>query len=210
LKAIDLSQLSALEVGRADWVEVVALRLVDRAVVRVEARRPTLAELYRDHFDFVFRIALRLDSRLDPEDVAQEVFLVVARKLDSFAYETAHPTTWLYGITHNIVRGMRRRLFYQLRRHVSEAEAERVPVRSTDAAELRDAYDQASEILSKMSTRKRDVFVLAEFEGLSCAEIAAVVGTKEQTVWSRLFYARQEFSRRLASRQQRERGAARD
>jgi RNA polymerase sigma-70 factor (ECF subfamily) len=178
-----------------------SVALVERAPLHEVSRQPTLAELYRDHFDFVFRVAQRLDSRLDAEDVAQEVFLVAGRKLDTYDHRSANPTTWLYGITFNIVRSMRRRLFLQLRRRADPAEAEKVPARATDPAELREAWALANEILSKMSARKRDVFVLAELEGLSCAEIAAVVGTKEQTVWSRLFYAREEFSRRLAFRQ---------
>ena len=45
------------------------------------------------------------------------------------------------------------------------------------------------------------VFILAEFEGLSCEEIAAMTGTREQTVWSRLHYARKEFAERLDKRQ---------
>jgi RNA polymerase sigma-70 factor (ECF subfamily) len=174
-----------------------------------ETRRlPTWAELYRDHFDFVYRVAKRLEPRLDPEDVAQEVFLVVSRKLDTYDYESARPTSWLYGITMNVVRGMRRRLFLQLRWRADESEAEKIAARSLEPAEVRQAYDIANEILRKMSPQKRDVFVLAEFEGLSCAEIAAIVGTKEQTVWSRLFYARQDFSQRLAARDAVGKGAA--
>jgi RNA polymerase sigma-70 factor (ECF subfamily) len=179
------------------------LPVVERARFQAEVSRPALAELYRDHFDFVFRLALRLEPKLDPEDVAQEVFLVVARKLDTYDHRSAQPTAWLYGITFNVVRGMRRQLFFHLRRRADEAMAENVPMRSTEPAELREAWDLANEILRKMSAQKRDVFVLAELEGLACAEIAAIVGAKEQTVWSRLFYARQEFSKRLAARQRR-------
>ena len=45
-----------------------------------------------------------------------------------------------------------------------------------------------------------EVFILAEFEGLSCDEIAVIVGTRAETVWSRLHYARTEFSARVDKR----------
>jgi RNA polymerase sigma-70 factor (ECF subfamily) len=162
--------------------------------------RPSLEEVYREHFDFVFRVAKRLGGwRLDAEDVTQQVFLVVERRLESFD-ATAQLTTWLYGITFNVVRAMRRRLRLELNYRADEAEAAHVPVQSLDRAELDDAARIADDILQTMAAKKRDVFVLAEFEGLSCAEIATIVGTKEQTVWSRLHYARREFSARLAQR----------
>ena len=42
---------------------------------------------------------------------------------------------------------------------------------------------------------EREVFILAELEELSPEEIAAIVGAKVETVWSRLHYARADFER---------------
>jgi RNA polymerase sigma-70 factor, ECF subfamily len=165
---------------------------------------PTLESVYRRHFDFVYRVARRLGGwRLDAEDVTQQVFLVVERRLSSFD-ASAQLTTWLYGITLNVVRAMRRRLRLELLYRADEAEAAHVPVVSLDRAELDSAARIAESILQSMAAKKRDVFVLAEFEGLSCAEIAAIVRAREQTVWSRLHYARREFAARLAERQGRD------
>jgi RNA polymerase sigma-70 factor, ECF subfamily len=162
--------------------------------------RPSLEAVYREHFEFVYRVAKRLGGwRLDAEDVTQQVFLVVERRLASFD-ATAQLTTWLYGITFNVVRAMRRRLRLELLYRADEAEAAHVPIVSLDRAELDDAARIAESILQTMAAKKRDVFILAEFEGLSCAEIATIVGTKEQTVWSRLHYARREFTAKLAQR----------
>jgi RNA polymerase sigma-70 factor (ECF subfamily) len=162
--------------------------------------RPSLEDVYREHFDFVYRVAKRLGGwRLDAEDVTQQVFLIVERRLSSFD-ATAQLTTWLYGITFNVVRAMRRRLRLELLYRADEDEAAQVPVQSLDRAELDDAARIADAILQTMAAKKRDVFVLAEFEGLSCAEIATIVGSKEQTIWSRLHYARREFSAKLAQR----------
>jgi RNA polymerase sigma-70 factor (ECF subfamily) len=164
---------------------------------------PSLEELYRDHFDFVYRIAHRLGGRyLGAEDVAQEVFLVVARRLDSYV-ESAQVTTWLYGITFNVVRLKLRRLWLELRHRADESDGLEVALASCDTLELAEAWRLMQDVLSSMAPRKRDVFVLAELEGLSCAEIGVIVGVKEETVWSRLHYARREFAKRLAIRKQR-------
>src|SRR6185369_1116766 len=92
----------------------------------------TLEEVYRDHFEFVFRKAARLGGPgFDAEDACQEVFLIVARKLHTYD-ATSLVTTWLYGITFNVVRAMRRRL--RLRRFFERSgdEIPDAPVRSLD------------------------------------------------------------------------------
>jgi RNA polymerase sigma-70 factor (ECF subfamily) len=154
-------------------------------------------EVYRAHFDFVLSRAARLGGPdVDAEDAAQETFLIVARKLDTYDH-SSQLTTWLYGITLNVVRGLRRKARIRRlwdRREVVDPEP---IVESIDRAELRDAHRIAYAILDKMSAKKRDVFILAEFDGLTCEEIALIVGVKTETVWSRLHYARAEFSARL-------------
>jgi RNA polymerase sigma-70 factor, ECF subfamily len=176
---------------------------VDRETSRPPAEPLALEDVYRDHFDFVYRQAARLGGPgIDAEDAAQEVFLVVGRKLGTFD-ATSLITTWLYGITLNVVRSMRRRA--RIRRlfelgQEEEGRSEVPVVRSLDRAEVLDAHRIAYEILDKLAPKKREAFILAEFEGLSCEEIAAMSGTKTETVWSRLHYARKEFAERLAAR----------
>lgn len=156
-------------------------------------------EVYREHFEFVYRRAARLGGPgIDAEDAAQEVFLIVARKLETFDH-SSRVTTWLYGITLNVVRGMRRRAFVR-RLWERQAPAPEPAIQSIDRAEVRAAHRIAYEILDSLSPKKREVFILAEFEELSCEEIAAIVGAKTETVWSRLHYAREEFARRLEKR----------
>jgi RNA polymerase sigma-70 factor, ECF subfamily len=171
----------------------------DREKSRVVPVPLTLEDVYRDHFDFVFRQAARLGGPgIDAEDAAQEVFMVVARKLHTFDASSLI-TTWLYGITLNIVRSLRRRARIRRLFELSEDRSE-VPVRSVDRAEVLDAHRIAYEILDKLAPKKREVFILAEFEGLSCEEIATLVDSKTETVWSRLHYARKEFADRLEAR----------
>ena len=160
----------------------------------------TFADVYREHFDFVFRAAARLGGpTFDAEDAAQEVFIVVGRRLDTFD-GSCRITTWLYGITLNVVRAQRRRA--RIRSLWERAAPPRAPsaLESIDRVELRQAHKIAYEVLDKLAPKKREVFILAEFEGLSCDEIAVIVGTRAETVWSRLHYARTEFSARVDKR----------
>jgi len=168
-------------------------------------KRPlTLEAVYRDHFDFVYRKALRLGGpRVDAEDVAQEVFLIVARKLETFD-GSSQLTTWLYGIMLNVVRAARRRQRLLGWFENKQAPPPEIPIETIDRAEVRAAHRIAYEILDKMSPKKREVFILAEFEGLGCDEIARIVDTKTETVWSRLHYAREEFAQAVARRQKKE------
>ena len=67
------------------FASILRLMPLDREKSRSVAVTLTLEDVYRDHFDFVFRQASRLGGPgIDAEDAAQEVFMVVARKLHTF------------------------------------------------------------------------------------------------------------------------------
>src|SRR5438067_5524112 len=76
----------------------------------VRAREPlALVGVYRAHAQDVARWAQRLGGpAVDVEDVTQEVFLAVHRKLAGFRGDSSL-TTWLYRITENVVRHRRRK-----------------------------------------------------------------------------------------------------
>ena len=181
--------------------------LLESAADAVTADAPTLEALYREHFDFVYRKARSLGGPgFDAEDAAQEVFLVVSRRLHTFD-GSSRVTTWLYGITLNVVRAARRRArvrrLFELR-HPEEERGETGP----DRVEVEQARRIAYAILDKLSAEHRETFILTEFEGLTGQEIAGLMGCKVETVWSRLHYARKEFARRLAARGYVPQGAA--
>ena len=181
------------------FAAILRMMPVDRESSRSQPAPLALEDVYRDHFDFVFRQASRLGGPgIDAEDAAQEVFMVVARKLDTFD-STSLITTWLYGITLNVVRSLRRRARIRRLFELGQTEERKsdLPVRSVDRAEVLDAHRIAYAILDKLAPKKREAFILAEFEGLSCEEIAQLSGSKTETIWSRLHYARKEFAERL-------------
>jgi RNA polymerase sigma-70 factor (ECF subfamily) len=152
---------------------------------------------YERYARFVLRTARRLGTPPDEvEDVVQEVFSVAFRKLGEFKQGAL--STWLYRICSNRVQHRHRarrirdafnRVFH---RSVAWEAALEDPERGAARA---DAERMVSEILSRMSPKKREVFVLFEIEGLSGEAIAERVGCPLDTVWSRLYHARREFGR---------------
>jgi RNA polymerase sigma-70 factor (ECF subfamily) len=168
---------------------------------RLRAEPPAqarLAALYCDHYDFVRRLVRRLGGqRIDVDDAVQEIFIVAFRRIDDYDEHACHVTTWLYGITFNVVRALLRKQARELARRLPEAEAANLAVERVDPVELESAVRLGRQILAALSPKKRDVFVLAELEGHSTGEIAQQLGIKEATVGSRLHYARHEVNEKL-------------
>ena len=153
-------------------------------------------ELFDAHFAFVWKVAKRLGTPAgEVDDVCQEVFVVVFRKLGDFQH--GRFTTWLYRIVANVVSDRhRRRRFGEAMRSRAEAvlPARLAPSKTPEAAMAeRDAQVAVDRVLQRMAPKKREVFALYELEELSGDEIAERVGCNVATVWTRLHYARKEF-----------------
>ena len=162
------------------------------------AEPPTFEEVYAQWFHEVSRWARAfggLDADLD--DLTQEVFLVVRRKLSHF--DGKNLSGWLYRIAQRTVRDYRRRAWFRgLLRAKSQKDPERESASTArDPAELferREAERFLSQILDQMNEARRTAFILFEIEGYSGDEIAALEGVPVNTVWTRLHHARKEFA----------------
>jgi RNA polymerase sigma factor (sigma-70 family) len=104
---------------------------------------------------------------------------------------------WLYGITLNEVRRLRRNQRRRLALHSQEYDGVSVAHEPIDRVEVSQAARIAREVLSSIGTKKAEALVLADIHGYDCESIAEFVGVKTETVWSRLHYARREFAQRL-------------
>jgi RNA polymerase sigma-70 factor, ECF subfamily len=158
--------------------------------------------------DFVWRSLQRLGIRqVDLEDVFQDVFVVVHRRLHTFDASSAL-TTWLFGICLRVAAAHRRRAWF--RREVPTAD-----VAGTHEAPAGERPDEAlsrsraqvalHRVLDAMDLDKRAVFVMFELDELSSEEIAAILGVPVGTVWSRLHAARKQFEKILARQKARQR-----
>jgi RNA polymerase sigma-70 factor (ECF subfamily) len=160
----------------------------------------TFDHIYAQWFHEVCRWARGLGGlNADVEDIAQEVFIVVSRKLPDF--DGRHERAWLYRITQRTVSDYRRRAWF--RRTVRPA-AEffgQVVDHADGPRELvmkRDAERQIATILDKLSTVRRTAFILFEIEGYSGEEIAELENVPVATIHTRLHYARKDFYRHVA------------
>lgn len=151
--------------------------------------------IYREHFPFVWRNLRRLGvAEAYVEDAAQEVWVVVHRRLKDFEGRSS-VRTWLFGIamrTASDHRRWRRRKDPRDRDDEVDALASRAP--SPEALTERSQAARALDaLLDAIPEERRAVFVLAELEQMSAPEIAASVGVPLNTVYSRLRVARAEF-----------------
>src|SRR5437870_11538393 len=75
----------------------------------LQRRQLTAERVYHDYAPRVYNMARRmLSNEKDAEDVTQEVFLQVVRKLPTFRGESAFPT-WLHRVTVNAALAHRRK-----------------------------------------------------------------------------------------------------
>ena len=145
---------------------------------------------------------------IEAEDVCQEVFVKVYRKLDSFQGESAF-FTWLYRIAVNTATdwmAKRKRRPVHLSDDVSvlmgpgdqSQETKHFrgpkPAERPDAALLQEERAQVTRgILERLPENYRRVLILREYEELSYNEMSEVLQCSLGTVESRLFRARARF-----------------
>lgn len=153
-----------------------------------------------EHFNFVWRTLRRLGVPIaDLPDVAQEVFLVVHRRLPDYEAR-GRVTTWLFPICLHAARDRRRRA--HVRREVSSEEQELVDPAPLPGNELERRDDLAlfEAALDGMNLDQRAVFVLFELEELRGEDIARMLEIPLGTVYSRLRLARAAFRNGVLSR----------
>ena len=152
---------------------------------------PSMRTIFDEHARYVIRTLRHLGVReADVDDVAQEVFVTVHRKLAEFEGRSKL-RTWLYAICLRVASDHRRRAYV-----VRERATDNPPV---DTGERTGNEPDASlesrafvrELLARLDDDKRTVLVLYEIEGLTMREVAEVVGCPLQTAYSRLHAARE-------------------
>jgi len=164
------------------------------------AQRLDVATIHDEHADFVWLSLQRLGvADPDVEDLLQEVFVVVHRRLDSFDH-SSRVTTWLFGICLRVVAAYRRRAFRRRERSVAAVpeEATSDAVDPEQVAATRQAQARLRAAMDLMDLEKRALFVMFEIDELSCEEIAEMLSVPLGTVYSRLHAARKDFERALA------------
>jgi RNA polymerase sigma-70 factor (ECF subfamily) len=156
--------------------------------------------LVRRYQDKVFRLAASILGRgadSEAEDAAQEVFVVVLRKLKTFRRESTF-STWLYRLARNQIIDYRRRAARRPSR-VSEAALRTVPDRNVlaDPQKVVTTAQKRTRLMrhvDRLGEPQRAVVHLHYWQGQSVAEISDLLGLRPGTVKSHLYRARQRLA----------------
>ena len=157
--------------------------------------------LIRKYRERLFGVVYNLTSnREDTADLVQDAFIKAFQSINRFQGQSAF-FTWLYKIAVNTtlshLRKNRLRAFFSLEKIQEDDPSTKILADLTDhagadrEAYLRELQEKLNEAMQKLSINHRTVITLFEIDGLSHAEIAAVMGCSEGTVRSRLHYAKQ-------------------
>lgn len=167
-------------------------------------------EYYRDYHDQLFKVAYRIaGNREDAEDALQEAYLNAMASFDSFRGEST-VSTWLYRITVNAaLKFVKRRREFPVSAMARAAgisdELFFERLKSFDSVEDTVLTDNIREnclqmFIECMPRQQRVAYVLKELLGLSCKEVAAIMGISVQGVKTNVYRARQHMVNNLEGR----------
>jgi len=153
--------------------------------------------IYRKYSPRVFTLCLRMvKNQTEAEDLTQEVFIQLFRKLDSYRGESAF-ATWLYRVAVNVVlmRLRRKSLITSSLDEVTEIgegmfalhQVLGAPDRALSGTVDRVVLERA---IRELAPRFRMVLLLHDLEGYAHSEIAAMLGVRTGTSKSQLHKAR--------------------
>jgi RNA polymerase sigma-70 factor (ECF subfamily) len=159
-------------------------------------------ELYRRHHRRVYSICLRmLQNPTEAEDLTQDVFVQLFKKIGSFRGDSAF-TTWLHRMTVNQVLMHFRKRNVKLEKVTEEGETPIQIVMGTenpnkmpivDRIALQDAMDQ-------LPNGYKNVFLLHDVQGYEHEEVAKILGCSVGTSKSQLHKARLKLRKILTKK----------
>lgn len=148
--------------------------------------------LYERHHRRVYSLCLRMtNSQIEAEDLTQEVFIQLFRKIGSFRGDSAF-STWLHRMTVNQV------LMYFRRRSVKNektSESGEIPEQTVSGTENPRKMPVVDKIALKNAVAQlpngyRNVFILHDVQGYEHEEVAKIMGISVGTSKSQLHKAR--------------------
>ena len=162
--------------------------------------------LYERHNRRVYSLCLRMTQNpAEAEDLTQEAFIQLFRKIGSFRGESAF-TTWLHRLTVNQCLMHFRKRSVKLERTTEEGETPVQVVRGTENPNSMPVLDRIAldNALEQLPPGYRTVFVLHDVEGHEHEEIAKILGVAVGTSKSQLHKARMKLRGILKSKKNRQ------
>jgi len=156
-------------------------------------------EIYKRHHRRVYSICLRmLQNTSEAEDLTQDVFIQLYRKIGSFRGDSAF-TTWLHRMTVNQVLMHFRKRTVKYERTTEEGETPVQIVTGTSNPEKMRIVDKIAldNAIEQLPTGYKNVFVLHDVEGFEHEEVARILGCSVGTSKSQLHKARLKLQKLL-------------
>ena len=161
--------------------------------------RRSFERLYADYAPRVFRFAFRLSrDQGKAEEVTNDVMLEVWKSAASYQRRSA-PSTWIFGIArHRTLNALRGRTLYigGSEEAADVADGAPSPEARIDGGRIGERLQAA---LAQLSPEHREGIELTFVEGVSYREIAEIAHCPENTVKTRMFYAKKKLAPLLAA-----------
>ena len=171
--AINLASPAVIDAARADHLGI-------------------FAQIYETYKRQVFGLCLRMTKNIvESEDLTQEVFMQVHRKLHSFRGEAAFGT-WLYTVAHNVV------LMYMRKRSIKTVPGDVSQLEELTGIAVRGKLDRSMDPLRRLALKRaisvlpahrRRIFIMHDVEGLNHRELSSRLGIQAGTSKSQLHHA---------------------
>ncbi len=173
------------------------------------AREPSFEEVFVEYQPLVYGVGLKFTGNPeDAEDITQEVFTKVWRKLRSFNYNSSIKT-WIYRIALNTCIDYSRNPWRKLAQRrsgfdviIEEGEDARLTTSEENAERKLLSVEKAAQVRKAIASLKphlKSVLVLKDLEEMSYQEISSILGLSLGTISSRLNRARKALQEILES-----------
>ena len=157
-----------------------------------------MEHLFEKHYLFVYRLAYKwCGIKENAEDITQEVFLKLVRKLDSFSHKSSFKT-WLYRITINAAKDYGRKNARKSSHEFTYDDNQPQDNFKTQEDEL--SARQMYKMIHQLPKKQKESILLVFAEGLSHRAAAEILQCRETTVSWRIFQARKKLKILLADK----------
>jgi RNA polymerase sigma-70 factor, ECF subfamily len=168
--------------------------LINRFCQGDESAFKTLVLRHREKVRNIVFLTLGNADQVD--DISQEVFITVFRKLDTFKFESQF-TTWLYRITVNKCKDHLRKIKIRSVLSPFSSDDENNIALSVSTKDDFDVRELVQKSVARLPEKLRIPIVLKDYEGMSYQEIAETLKTEVGTIKSRIFRAREALKKML-------------
>jgi len=169
----------------AQWLDMIA-----------EGDKQAFEKLYHAYQPRLLRFCHRIIGDLNGlEEIVNEVMYVVWQKAKTYN-GTCRPSSWVFGIAYNkSLHSMRKNKKNSLQVGLDEINAGLA--HHSDPTSQQENNDWLTVAFAMLSSEQRTVLELTYYYGMSYQEIGDVMGCSENTVKTRMFYARKKLQKIL-------------